>query len=526
MPLILQQRFPLGRFHATRWKQNSFEDRHGEWPPSPWRLLRALAARWIQYSRETGDDDIAMRDELLGQLSIEVPEFSVPSLTWRAEPSVRQYHRTGVEWTAKGKKDAAYKKSMTTLVPDVCRAISSNDSVFWSWPSVALSTSLQRLLDELLRRMLYFGRAESLCIIRRIEQLPTGIGMNCRLSATATNQSPVLVPKPGQPLNLDSLLAASDDKLVSGHPVPPGAVWHFTTLPQRPAIQPISIVTSRFPSTLQIIQFAVGGRVYPRVCDWIRITERFRGAALKELARLLIGDRKAKFWLLPPDVRNDFALFSGKSGAGSPLLSHAHVYFALIPDEFGQPTRLVCFRREPFRPEEVEALLAASERPCSWRFERQRAADERRDEWQLRFVPLPFDTPAPRGLSFDVPLATTWTNATPFVIPGGRKRFRENGRLRPGETPERLLEKLLLGAGLPVPELARQSDETEEEWVAIHEPPEQRQRRREARARAVLPGYRFRLIFPEPVSGPICVGHSCHFGLGLFMPANADRADR
>ncbi len=39
MPLILEQSFPLGRFHATRWNQNPFEDPYGEWPPSPWRLL-------------------------------------------------------------------------------------------------------------------------------------------------------------------------------------------------------------------------------------------------------------------------------------------------------------------------------------------------------------------------------------------------------------------------------------------------------------------------------------------------------
>ncbi len=28
----------------------------------------------------------------------------------------------------------------------------------------------------------------------------------------------------------------------------------------------------------------------------------------------------------------------------------------------------------------------------------------------------------------------------------------------------------------------------------------------------------FRLRFPAPVSGPIALGHSCHFGLGLFLP--------
>jgi len=31
-------------------------------------------------------------------------------------------------------------------------------------------------------------------------------------------------------------------------------------------------------------------------------------------------------------------------------------------------------------------------------------------------------------------------------------------------------------------------------------------------------GYGFRIIFPEPVSGPIALGYGAHFGLGLFVP--------
>lgn len=32
----------------------------------------------------------------------------------------------------------------------------------------------------------------------------------------------------------------------------------------------------------------------------------------------------------------------------------------------------------------------------------------------------------------------------------------------------------------------------------------------------------FRIEFPTEVSGPIALGHSSHFGLGLFMPEIAD----
>jgi len=37
--------FPSGRFHATPWGRHVNEGAT-EWPPSPWRFLRALVAAW------------------------------------------------------------------------------------------------------------------------------------------------------------------------------------------------------------------------------------------------------------------------------------------------------------------------------------------------------------------------------------------------------------------------------------------------------------------------------------------------
>ena len=45
MPATLAIRFPLGRYHATPWDR-SVNEGAAEWPPSPWRLLRALTATW------------------------------------------------------------------------------------------------------------------------------------------------------------------------------------------------------------------------------------------------------------------------------------------------------------------------------------------------------------------------------------------------------------------------------------------------------------------------------------------------
>jgi CRISPR-associated protein Csb2 len=516
MELILEQQFPLGRFHATRWNQNPFEDRHGEWPPSPWRLLRALAARWIQYSRETGDEDSGARDDLLRLLASQVPLFCIPALTWRAEPAIRQYHKIGVEWTAKGKKDAAYKKAMTTLVPDHCRAIPVNASIYWCWPSIdGLTIRLQTLLDHLLRRILYFGRAESFCFMCRVPRLPSGSEPNCQLNPSEKDQSPVLVASPGAPLDVKTLISSTDDAALKGRLIPPGAMWQYAKLPTRPSVSTPRPAARHFPKHPQVVQFAVGGRVYPPVSRWVQITEWFRGTVLKELATIVIGDGRVSFRQLPAAERDRFALMSGKMSSGSPLVGHQHAYFALHPDEFGWPTRLVVFRRAPFEPEEVEALMAASAKTCSWQ-------PQGRD-WQLRFVPLPFSVPPPAGLAFDTDVSRAWRSITPFVSPGGRVHFRRNGRMRPGELPERLLEKLLLKNGYSRPTIKLGTDAQAAEWVTIHETKVQRAKRRREGTRRVLPGYRFEIRFPNLVSGPICVGHSCHFGLGLFVPDLADR---
>src|ERR1700677_1873455 len=45
MPVVIKLKFPAGRYHATPWGRHVNEG-IAEWPPSPWRLLRALVAVW------------------------------------------------------------------------------------------------------------------------------------------------------------------------------------------------------------------------------------------------------------------------------------------------------------------------------------------------------------------------------------------------------------------------------------------------------------------------------------------------
>ena len=46
--IAIQITFPWGRYHAHPWGLNPVRLREPEWPPSPWRLLRALASSWFR----------------------------------------------------------------------------------------------------------------------------------------------------------------------------------------------------------------------------------------------------------------------------------------------------------------------------------------------------------------------------------------------------------------------------------------------------------------------------------------------
>lgn len=70
--IALEVEFLAGRFHATPWSR-SVNEGEVEWPPSPWRILRALVAAY--YLR--GETDLATLQGLCDKLAT-APQFILP----------------------------------------------------------------------------------------------------------------------------------------------------------------------------------------------------------------------------------------------------------------------------------------------------------------------------------------------------------------------------------------------------------------------------------------------------------------
>ncbi len=506
MRIVLRQVFPLGRFHATPWRVNPFDDPFGEWPPSPWRLVRAIAARWYQWQREDGDRASEYIDSLLRALCTSDYGFHLPAEARRGF-ALRQYQPAEFSWHPGEKKKPGIRSYGTTLVQDNAWCVPSGQqdagAVWWILQGNDWTEDLLSVLDACLARMVYFGRAETLTAIERCES--SVIEANCRLKElpSSPRAAPVLVPQ--ATATREDIERVTDDPKAKERTVPPGARRMYGEPPESLPAWERATIPSVHPPT-HLIQFAVGWAVAPEPRTVVRLTARFRSQVITAFVREKTKDPRSTWVTAPLSVREAAGGLSGKNGRGDPLTGHQHAMFLAWPQD-GVLTRMLVWRAmRAFDDDEQNAILRAAERELSWTARGRKSSDE----WKVRLVPLDRLVPPPPG--FDEMRAGIWESVTPYVPPRHHlRKGKERERESVAEQVKRELEQCRLPGAKGV-EVETSGAAT---WVAVHVPARKR------RDRSVLGdrrGYWLRIVFPEPVRGPILLGHSSHFGLGLFQP--------
>ena len=315
--------------------------------------------------------------------------------------------------------------------------------------------------------MTYFGRAEAITEIQRVEKLPTDVHVNCVLEQRPSSGSvPVLAPT--AEATLEQVQAVTDDPSVANSTVPPGACWLHAKRPVRPPV---------------------------------RLTQRFRGRVIREF---LAGS-----WRRATAARRAAArLLTGKEADGSPLQDHRHPHarFGVLFDrETGEAARFLVWRDQPFSDDEQRAILKAAEQELQLSFAKAGA----RDPWTVRLVPLDSRVPSPAG--FGDRAYSCWRTVTPYVPP--RHVYDRRGRVKAGESLEEQLRVELGRQGYDTTGLMIRVDHQGAEWTRVHRP----RRSRDDPTNTERRGYHVLLAFNAPVRGPIALGHSSHFGIGLFV---------
>lgn len=545
----IQLNFPWGRYYAHPWGINPVRLREAEWPPSPWRLLRALVAAWFRERRGAvpSADLVRLIENLAGTL----PEVGSKQIafghTVHYQPNF-------------GKADAGEKAAARySTARHENHFVAVHGPVLFRWAELDLAESQKALLTELLAGISYFGRSESLChaALAPDDADVSNIGW-CRPVTTAGSRKissqcrDVFCPKPNGGFQITDLWARRNGKhgkpkfdapdapqhlvdvLLSTDMKADGAAWFSYAMPEgwperwvvrtprtERADQSPTRSLSDGPKVAHYLRFSLQCRVPIPQRFTVDISERFRAAA-----NSYVREGVQSYALLGKPERPD--------------TPHHHAFFLPIAADLNQPgmlTDLHIWCEHGFTREEVDVMLRVRRLPWGSR------------RYPVNPVLIAMAMEPPDG----TPIATRrgklasriWRSVTPFVPSLHFYRgTRKNPKVKANASPEMQLADCLRRAGVEasvtirrlqpsatsayglnasdtVPpmsawEIVRAPDVFEHGVEAsVHQAssdsaPASHDRRI---------GFFFEIEFEQPQPLPLpALGHSCHFGLGLFAP--------
>jgi CRISPR-associated protein Csb2 len=544
--------FPWGRYYAHAWGINPARLREAEWPPSPWRLLRGLVSTWFRtHPGEVPDTEFIQLIEVLGR---ELPEIGVCKVSFgRTVHWQPNYGAAGTD----EKRGARYKNTRH----ENCFAAIHGELLF-CWPTLKLLPYQLQTLAALLDGLSYFGRAESLCRAAICEGRPEDypdVGW-CRPYFTSDGKTPrrkvssscldVFCPDPldFRFTDLWSRRAANPqsdspnapthlvEELLSHDMQADGAVRISYQMPSGWPEKWV-VRTARAAKRTPKPPVPVGQKVAHYLCFSLQcrvpllskfivpLAEQFRDTANHHLCKVH-GDGVSSYAIL--GHANDRP--EGLEG------HHQHAFYLPMShkeDRDGFLRDLHVWCPLGFTQAEIEIFLRIQR--LNWGS----------GKYPVRPVLTAISKEPPSTALFATGKTTSrlWWSASPFVPPryfyrGGGKKVK----LKLKDQPDYQLIECLQSAGVATPgEIRRLSppgrnpEDAQPLWDIVRVPnndeslsiqgtnlPIHRNGSNGTGGKERRIGMFFEIEFVEPVALPQpSFGHSCHFGLGLFVPASS-----
>lgn len=526
----LRLRLPGGQYHATPWGHHVNEGQI-EWPPSPWRLLRALVA--CGFNTQDWGEIPTLARQLLEKLAGTLPSYRLPGAS-----TAHSRHFMPIGSLDKGREK-------TTLVFDTWANVEDGAlEIYWD---CELAEDEAKLLGQLAECLGYLGRSESW-----VEAELAASGSPTLNGFNAFPHREGVCPGPEwEQVSLMAAIAPHDyaawrrektDQLLAELPLPAGGKPAKKLLAARAratAPYPDDLLDCLLKDTAWWKQHRwsqpPGSRrvVYWRRCTALEVgvPERTVRRKVRRITTMLLalatpsGNRSA----LPPITRTlpQAELFhraivgrrangrrvycpelTGRDEDGNPL-RHGHRHAHILPVDLDADGHLDHIVVHAPMGLSGAAQTAIRNLKRTWTKggvgELQIALAGGGSLAELRSLPAPLDRGIEKLLGPQEG-AKVWISVSPFVPPRFLKR-------RGANTLTGQIAAELASRSLPPPEHLRVLPWTGERLALRHFA---RCRKRGGAPPPVDIGYVVELQFAEPVAGPLMLGYASHFGLGLF----------
>jgi len=465
--LGMEVRFDLGRYHATPWGSH-VNDAAVEWPPSPWRLLRAL------YSTTRTNVGLAAQCDAVDRalqvlIDAPAPVYQLPSTL---PGHTRHYMPKASYSPARPGETAKVIDSYLAVDPDAPLRV---------WWDANLDAEAMAALTAAARGVGYLGRSESVCAVTMSSHPEPSAAPLARpvVEDDADGEREVvelLCPEDGAALGV--LAISVTEMRAKRRLMPPGTHRVAYALPREPTSHRAPALNAR-PSRPTLAVFRLRGSSRPAIIEAVAVGQSLRRAL------------QARFGGARDDRAS--ATFSGRAGDRPRVDQHRHAHFLATPGGDGRRIdRVYVWAPEGFGQDEVVALAGLT-------YIRLHETPD------LQCALTSLGCPCELALPDLLGPATAWRSLAPFGLV--RHPKRRKGEVIDG--PEAQIRRELAHRGLPEPM------EVSLEKGSWH-------RFRSSKAgssrleRASLTGIRVR--FDQPVTGPLALGALSHYGLGLMRP--------
>lgn len=503
-PTVIRVSLLSGRYHAHPWGQAQHAMGGPEWPPSPWRLLRTIAACWFGAAEPPCSADI--RDGIINALGrAGAPRIWVPKASFTEIPFYQPVTKE-VQRNVGGKKVGLREINSRVLHYDHFAVLAAPD-VYFAFDA-DLADEQREVLSRLLSRARYFGRAESrasLGLAEPDQQKPDGY-FEARPSGgdaqgVPTVRRDVLVTTPefnardlwqvrarsnnGAPGDSETPQHFVEALISAKKPIPDGTRWTAYELPRLAVVQQLArrrtIRASSHIVPAAEVHFRLFRRVPIPVLQTVLLARDFRDQAVRRYGHA---------------TGQHSVLLSGREEDGSVARGHRHAYY--LP----QPTRSSAGFLERLVVVLPGGELGVEQQVLDAILGLTRLLS--RERYRVLVVPEEV-RPAPT-----VARSARWRSRTPFLPPlQHRPRQERTAAVRQmlHSVEERVQDApnvLRVQQGQIIPVLSHVYEESGH----------YRHQRRAA--------FSFELEFSGPVEIPVAVGGDAHFGLGQFEPVESD----
>ena len=483
--LTIKIRFLNGAYHATPWGKHVNEG-VPEWPPSVWRLVRAMISSWKTVHPEMREDEVW---PILQKLTCELPSFELPDAS---VSHTRHYMPT----------DGNPTLIMSTFV------VMGDEPTYIVWDGIELDQSQRSTLERIVGTIHYFGRAESWCSISIDD---SSRKPNCRHAGdhdldAEKDMVRVLVPRekskfvdlcaPAKDLNnkvLDAVTVTTGQLQDNNYIDPPGAKWVYYLRPANcfEAKLAGSTKTSRLPR-ITLVRYAVGGTIMPSIKDTMRVADLMRSACMAKYGKY--------------NGKSTSHIFSGKDGSGKPLVGHGHAsYLPTYEAQNRVLDHITVVAKDGFGEKELDALLSLRKlyRPG------------------IMDIHLIFQGCGSIGDFPDVQIlkqSRTWLSSTPLIL---TRHTKHRGKGGDKDGPEDQIRAEVRNRYCDASSALLEVDCRCTDILGTNIKPHDFFRWRRHGSVGDGKTYSVRLKFKEPVRGPITLGYGSHFGLGMFVPEDS-----